>query len=143
LIEKARRLCKLLTNSAGGYNSGALLPGNYKIEVSAKGFISIEKAASVQIGTTTAWNVSVRIGEERQLIEVKSSDVRVNTGQATVGGVLSAQQIESLPLNGRNFLDLAQLEPGVQIQDGADFGKDGFSSVSFGGRFGRTVRNAS
>jgi hypothetical protein len=134
------QIIKLLTNSAGAYNSGALLPGNYKIEVSAKGFISIEKAASVQIGTTTAWNVSVRIGEERQLIEVKSSDVRVNTEQATVGGVLSAQQIESLPVNGRNFLDLAQLEPGVQIQDGADFGKDGFSSVSFAGRFGRTAR---
>ena len=133
-------IVELLTNSAGEYNSGALLPGNYKIEVSVKGFISIEKAASVQIGTTTAWNVAVRIGDERQVIEVKSSDIRVNTEQATVGGVLSAQQIASLPVNGRNFLDLAQLEPGVQIQDAADFGKDGFSSVSFGGRFGHTAR---
>jgi hypothetical protein len=45
-------------------------------------------------------------------------------------------------VNGRNFLDLAQLEPGVQIQDGSDFDptKTGFSSISFGGRFGRTAR---
>ncbi len=50
------------------------------------------------------------------------------------------EQIENLPVNGRNFLDLAQLEPGVQIQDGANFGKDGYSSISFGGRFGRTAR---
>ena len=39
-----------------------------------------------------------------------------------------------------NFLDLAQLEPGVQIQDGGNFGKDGFSSISVGGRGGRAAR---
>ena len=45
-------------------------------------------------------------------------------------------------MNGRNFLDLAQLEPGVQIQDGQNFDptKAGYSSISFGGRFGRTAR---
>ena len=66
----------------------------------------------------------------------------MNTEQATVQGVLSPEQIETLPINGRNFLDLAQLEPGVQIQDGGNFDptKKGFSSISFGGRFGRTAR---
>jgi hypothetical protein len=66
----------------------------------------------------------------------------VNTQQATVQGVLTTEQIENLPINGRNFLDLAQLEPGVQIQDGGNFDptKNGFSSISFGGRFGRTAR---
>ena len=55
---------------------------------------------------------------------------------------MTSQQIETLPINGRNFLDLAQLEPGVQIQDGGTFDptKNGFSSISFGGRFGRTAR---
>ena len=76
------------------------------------------------------------------MIEVQASEVAVNTEQATVQGVLTSQQIENLPINGRNFLDLAQLEPGVQIQDGGTFDptKNGFSSVSFGGRFGRTAR---
>ncbi|HZR31719.1 MAG TPA: TonB-dependent receptor [Terriglobales bacterium] len=56
--------------------------------------------------------------------------------------MLNAQQIENLPVSGRNFLDLAQLEPGVQIQDGQNFDptKAGYSSISFGGRFGRTAR---
>ena len=49
---------RVSTNSAGAYNSGALLPGNYRIQVGTEGFISIEAAAFVQIGVTTA--VSVR-----------------------------------------------------------------------------------
>jgi hypothetical protein len=58
-----------------------------------------------------------------------------------VQGVVTTQQIEQLPIS-RNFLDLAQLEPGVQIQDGQTFDptKNGFSSISIGGRAGRTAR---
>ena len=77
------------------------------------------------------------------MVEVHGYAVAINTVQPTVQGVLSGQQIESLPVNGRNFLELAPTEPGVQIQDAAGFGfgfKDKFSSISFGGRFGRTTR---
>jgi hypothetical protein len=82
------------------------------------------------------------MGAASQVIEVTGSAVQVNTEQATVQGVIDTQQIENLPTNGRNFLDLAQLEPGVQIQDGGNFDptKKGFDSISFGGRFGRTAR---
>ena len=82
------------------------------------------------------------MGQESQTVEVSASEVLVNTSQATVQGVVTAEQIDNLPINGRNFLDLAQLEPGVQIQDGQNFDptKAGFSSISFGGRFGRTAR---
>ena len=73
---------------------------------------------------------------------MSGSVISVNTDQAQVSGSLTTQQIENLPINGRNFLDLAQLEPGVQIQDGGNFDptKIGFSSISFGGRYGRSAR---
>ena len=75
-------------------------------------------------------------------MKCRPATVAVNTEQAEVQGVLNATQIANLPVNGRNFLDLAQLEPGVQIQDGQNFDptKAGYSSISFGGRFGRTAR---
>ena len=96
----------------------------------------------MQVGVTSTGNIKLHVGQAAQVVEVQSSEVTVNTEQATVQGVLTTEQIENLPINGRNFLDLAQLEPGVQIQDGGNFDptKNGFSSISFGGRFGRTAR---
>jgi hypothetical protein len=136
------QVMSLSTNSSGAYNSGALLPGNYKVQISARGFSQVETPVTVLVGNTATVNAKLQIGQESQVVEVQGSAVRVNTEQATVQGVLNAEQIENLPVNGRNFLDLAQLEPGVQIQDGQDFDptKAGYSSISFGGRFGRTAR---
>src|SRR5207244_10100540 len=87
-------------------------------------------------------NAKMTIGQSTEVVEGTGSAVAINTEQATVQGGLTTEQIENLPINGRNFLDLAQLEPGVQIQDGGNFDptKNGFSSISFGGRFGRTAR---
>ena len=130
------------TTSAGTYTSGALTPGEYGVRVEAKGFKATALVVVVQVNTTAAGNVRLEVGSSTEVIEVTGSEVLVNTSQSTVQGVLTSEQIENLPINGRNFLDLAQLEPGVQIQDGGTFDptKNGFSSVSFGGRFGRTAR---
>jgi len=136
------QVVKLVTNSSGSFNSRALIPADYKATVSAKGFTSAQIPVTVFVGNTASISVKLQVGSGKEVIEVQGSASQLNTEQATVQGVLSEQQIENLPVNGRNFLDLAQLEPGVQIQDGANFGldKDGFSSISFGGRFGRTTR---
>ena len=132
----------VITNSAGIYNSGALIPGDYLLHVSAKGFSALAVRITVLVGNIASGNVILPVGPESELINVTSSELQVNTQQAIVQGVLSSQQIENLPVNGRNFLDLAQLEPGVQIQDGQNFDptKAGYSSISFGGRYGRTAR---
>jgi hypothetical protein len=133
---------EVTTNSAGAFTSGALTSGNYRVQISAKGFNSLTQTVNVQVGNAVSLNAKMTLGQESTTIEVQASEVQVNTEQATVQGVLTTNQIENLPVNGRNFLDLAQLEPGVQIQDGQNFDptKAGYSSISFGGRFGRTAR---
>jgi Carboxypeptidase regulatory-like domain len=130
------------TNSAGTYNSGALIPGDYILQVTAKGFRTVRITITVLLGNTASRSVRLLVGAGDQVLDVTSSALQVNTQQAIVQGVLNSEQIENLPLNGRNFLDLAQLEPGVQIQDGQNFDptKAGYSSISFGGRYGRTAR---
>ncbi|MGA7168794.1 MAG: carboxypeptidase-like regulatory domain-containing protein, partial [Candidatus Sulfotelmatobacter sp.] len=130
------------TSGAGTYSSGALVPGTYSVRAEAKGFKTTQLSVDVQVNNTANGSIKLEIGQESTVVEVQASEVGVNTEQAEVQGVLTASQISNLPVNGRNFLDLAQLEPGVQIQDGANFDptKVGYSSISFGGRFGRTAR---
>ncbi|MBS1840398.1 MAG: carboxypeptidase regulatory-like domain-containing protein [Acidobacteria bacterium] len=128
--------------ASGEYSTGPVVPGNYSVRIEAAGFKSLVLNLVVQVGQVTTGNASLELGESSTVINVESSAVSVNTEQATVSGVLTAAQIDTLPINGRNFLDLAQLEPGVQIQEGSTFDptKNGFSSISFQGRFGRTAR---
>jgi hypothetical protein len=130
------------TTSSGAYTSGALTPGQYTVSVEAQGFKTTNLPVNVQVGVTSTGSIKLQVGQASQVVEVQASELQVNTEQAIIEGVIGTEQIENLPVNGRNFLDLAQLEPGVQIQDGGNFDptKNGFSSISFGGRFGRTAR---
>ena len=130
------------TTSSGGFSTGALPPGDYVVRAENKGFQTMQVPVTVRVGVVSPTIIQMKVGSEGTVVNVESAAVNVNTEQATVQGVLTANQIENLPVNGRNFLDLAQLEPGVQIQDGTNFDptKVGYSSLSFGGRFGRTAR---
>ena len=133
---------KLSSTATGTYSSGGLIPAVYSVKVEAGGFKTTQADVTVQVGVTTPANFRLELGAASTIVTVEESSVAVNTEQDTVQGVLTREQIDTLPVNGRNFLDLAQLEPGVQIQDGATFDptKNGYSSVSFGGRYGRTAR---
>jgi len=75
-------------------------------------------------------------------VEVAANAVAIDTERATVGGVVNTRQIDQLPLNGRNYLELAKLEPGVEISDGKAFDptKTRYTGVSIGGRLGREAR---
>ena len=125
------------TTSAGVYASGPLTPGSYVVRVETEGFKITELTVTVQVGVTSSGNIRLQLGEAKQIIEVKDSDVQVNTEQATLQGVLTTGQIEQLPINGRDFIDLAQLEPGVQTQDVADSTETHLSraGISVGGRY--------
>ena len=130
------------THLVGAYTFAFLRPGDFVVRIEAKGFKTTRLPITVKVDQTANGNAKLVVGDSSESIDVLASDLQVNTVQATVQGVLTTAQIENLPINGRNFLDLAQLEPGVQMQDGENFDptKGGYSSISLGGRFGRTAR---
>ncbi len=130
------------TSSSGYFSVGALAPGSYDIKIEVANFKTATTKSRVQVGQITSVNMKLELGSSTTTVEVTGENLGVNSEQATVQDVLTAADIEQLPVNGRNFLDLATLEPGVQIQDGSTFDptKNGYSSLSFGGRFGRTAR---
>jgi|SRR5215831_3496445 len=63
---------EIATNSSGSFNSGALVPGNYRVLTSAKGFSSAETTTTVQVGNTAAANVSLQLGARRKSSRYKT-----------------------------------------------------------------------
>jgi hypothetical protein len=132
----------LATDSAGLYTIGPLNPGTYVVEISAPGFIKQRLTTVVRTGTSTNANEKLTLGSATETVEVNAGALQVNTDQAGVQDVLTKEQVESLPINGRNFLDLAQVQPGVILQSGESFDptKAGYSAISVDGVSGRTTR---
>jgi Carboxypeptidase regulatory-like domain len=130
----------VITSSVGLYSSGPIQPGDYELLVEIKGFNPALLSVTVQVGNATRADVRMKAGPGVGQVQVPGG-ATVNIEQAGVQSVVNGEQIEKLPINGRNFLDLAQLEPEIQMQDGGLFeGKDGLSAISFVDRFGRSER---
>ncbi len=107
------------SNSEGFYSAASLPAGEYEVKVVAKGFSAFVRPATVLTGSTTTVNVSLQIGQTNEIVTVTGATATtINYESNTVQGVVTRQQIDNLPLNGRSFLNLAQLEPGVTVQLG-------------------------
>jgi hypothetical protein len=130
------------TDSAGFYNSGALNAGQYAVKITAPGFQTLQSSVAVNVNVVGGGNFKLSVGQSSETVTVEAGTIQVNTEQSSVQNTLTAQQFDTLPVNGRNFLDLAQLEPGVQLQSGETFDptKAGYSALSFAGTAGRTTR---
>jgi hypothetical protein len=130
------------TDSAGFYNSGALNAGQYAVKITAPGFQTLQSSVTANVNVVSGGNFKLSVGQSSETVTVEAGTVQVNTEQSSVQNTLTSQQIDTLPVNGRNFLDLAQLEPGVQLQSGETFDptKAGYSALSFSGMAGRTTR---
>ena len=132
----------LKTDGAGFYSIGPLIPGDYKVRIQAQGFETLDVATFVKVGTATPGTFKLTVGKSSETIEITAGAVQIDTDQAGVSDVLTAEQIDSIPVNGRNFLDIAQIEPGVILQPGSTFDptKAGYSAISVDGVSGRTTR---
>src|SRR5256886_7587350 len=124
------------------FNAPDLVPGNYKVSVQHAGFKTHATTVVVRVNVTTSIVAKLEMGEVSMMVNVESGAITVDTSKATVQGVITGDQIDRLPLNGRNFLDLATQEPGVQTVDGGTFDptKNQMVGVSIGGRSGRSTR---
>ncbi|MSO21366.1 MAG: hypothetical protein EXQ56_13090 [Acidobacteria bacterium] len=103
------------TDNQGRYIIPNLRPGDYDVQASLTGFqTSTRKAVHVEIGGESRVDVEMQIGEVQQQVEVTGELPTVNTTNSEVSGLVEAEQVQSLPLNGRSFTDLLTLEPGVR-----------------------------
>ncbi len=104
----------LVTDASGAYSAVNLIPGTYTVQASKSGFRNIVfKDYALQVSQAARLDIVMEVGDVSQSVEVVGAAPLLQTENASVGQVISREAIQSLPLNGRNFVQLAILAPGV------------------------------
>src|SRR5208283_1996712 len=117
------------TDASGDYAAPQLQPGVYKVRAEAKGFKTVERVSIVvEVAQDVHVDIALPTGQTSETVVVTEEIPLVNTTSSTLGGTLSNQEINDLPLNGRNYENLLQLRPGVIRYPGG-----GFSTTSANG----------
>ena len=102
------------TGSDGSYRFPATAVGNYTVRVEATGFRSEARTGlTLSEAQQEVTNLQLAVGTSQQQIEVTAQAPQVNTTTSSLSHLVDPEQIAGLPLNGRNFVDLALLQPGV------------------------------
>jgi hypothetical protein len=132
-----------VTSGTGEYTLPFLSPGPYKLTIDAPGFKRYVQGR-IQIGTNTrvSQDVMLEVGSQTEAVTVTADATLLSTATASVGQVIGTQQIESLPMNGRTPLTLAQLSFGVVPSSDPRFTRPfdngGPAGFSMGGGQGQT-----
>src|SRR5262245_23214290 len=139
------RVINIATNNDGYFVARALLPGQYTVRIEQQGFSpAVLEDVTVQIGQVANASITLKIGSAAATVEVAAATgAQVDISRQTVDGVVHKDQIEQLPLNARNFLELARLEPGVIVRDGGAIDPtkvNAFRTVGISGRGGTGTR---
>src|SRR5215831_334104 len=132
-----------LSNGRGEYSIPLLPAGHYRIRVEATGFKIWNVAdALLDVGDRYRADARMEVGGLEQSIQVQGDAVTLQTESATVGTVVDQTQVKDLPINGRNFIQLAQIVPGANNYGGGSFANGGLddrrrgTTVSVNGRTG-------
>ncbi len=102
------------TSPQGTYRVEQLPPGSYKMEVVSAGFDTQElQSFTLLVDQRSQQNFTLAVGKATQTVSVSAASLLIETDNSNQGQVIGTQQIEALPLNGRDYLQLAQLSAGV------------------------------
>ena len=105
---------KVNANDTGAYQVSSIPPGAYEVSASIAGFkTEVRSGINVTVGAEISVNMSLQVGSVSEKVEVTAEAAQVDTSTATLGGFVSSSTIRELPLNGRDWISLSLLQPGV------------------------------
>ena len=120
----------LVTDAGGRYVAPNLPPGTYAVKGTLEGFTAVVRSGiTLTVGRDAVVDLRLTVGQISDQITVVGEARTIDTKTASTGGLISTDQIEGLPLNGRSFVELATLTPGVQLtQSGGQSTSTGFGA---------------
>ena len=111
---------KLLTDANGNFFAPVLPVGAYRVTVSAAGFKSeVHDDVTLRVADRLRLAVKLDPGTVQETVTVMAATPLVDTASSTLGGVVTSEQVNNLPMNGRDVVELLALVPGVVLQGGA------------------------
>jgi hypothetical protein len=126
------------SDTAGLYTFANMAPGDYTVRVESPTFGKVEiKDVRLEVGHASTVDVKLAPAKVGEVVTVKTAEAQVELTQSEVQGLVTSTTIENIPLNGRNFLELAFLIPGNRPATNFDPTKTNTLEVSSAGAFGR------
>jgi hypothetical protein len=124
------------TNSAGFYTAPNLAPGKYELRASAPGFsVGMASDITLTVGSQQTVNVMLKVGQANATVEVTDAVSGVELATSSLGNDVDGNTVRELPLNGRDWSQLATLQPGVdQVRNQPGIGGVGSADVVRGAR---------
>jgi hypothetical protein len=105
---------KALTDDSGTFSVVNLIPGPYTVQATKPGFRNVlYRDYLLQVSQSARLDIHLEVGDVTQVVEVTAAAPLLQTENASVGQVIASAAVQSLPLNGRNFVQLAIIAPGV------------------------------
>ena len=108
-----QRAVTVTTGNAGDYSVPDLNPDPYQIEVKAPNFKTLTQDVTVEVSQVVRLNLTLVAGSVSETVQVSSEAPEIDAASSSIGDVIEGKQVTELPLNGRNFTQLATLVPGV------------------------------
>ncbi len=109
------------TNSSGIYTFADLPVGAYQVTISLDGFKStVVSGIQLNVADVREVSATLELGDVEETITVEAEAITIETLSGEVAGLITGEQIRELPLNGRNFVQLTIMQPGVSAPDGWD-----------------------
>ncbi len=129
----------VVTDSTGSYRTPTLFVGRYTVTAELSGFSTVTvREVDLNVATTRALDFTLRPATVQESITV-TADAPLVATSPSIGTVVSTQELENLPLNGRQFANLASLAPGTSLGVNPDPTKPGQLVVALNGGVGRNV----
>ena len=143
ITNKATGLTRTVTtNTEGEYSAPDLPFGVYRVSVKQASFKeSVTDNVDLHVSSSAITNIVLQLGSATETVTVEANEIQVQTDNSQLAGVVDGQQVRELPLNGRNFVALTQLQPGVSasksfdavgkgLKGGVDFAVNGNSMTN-------------